>query len=82
MEKPIAAVMMPQRKVPTATMMMRLYLSPSIPVNGENRACVAARSQTFTTDRTSASEHARTLQRPCHRRTAPEAYPHRANPDR
>ena len=45
MEKPIAAVMMPQRKVPAATMMMRLYLSPSIPVKGENSACVAAHPQ-------------------------------------
>ena len=52
MERPIAAVMMPQRKVPTAIMMMRLYLSPRIPVKGENNACAGAYPQTIATDYT------------------------------
>ena len=47
--------MMPQRKVPTATMMMRLYLSPKIPQKGETKACAAVHSQSFTTQSTSDS---------------------------
>ena len=38
-EKPIAVVMMPQRKHPKATMCVLSYLSPRIPLTGELRAC-------------------------------------------
>ena len=41
-DRPIAAVMMPQSSVPAAMMPMRLHLSPRIPVKGEDNACAGS----------------------------------------
>ena len=45
-ERPIAVVMTPQRKQPKATMCVRSYLSPSMPLIGELTAYTTNQEET------------------------------------